>query len=282
MTETWTPLKLVAWTQGYFARAGVDAPRLTAEILLAHVLHCDRLRLYLDFDKPVAASELAAFRSLVKRRSDGEPAAYLIGKKEFFGRSFQTDRRALIPRPETELLAETALQLLPQGGSALDLCTGSGCLAVTLSLERPGARVIATELSSDAAALARENAAALGAHVEILEGDLFAPVPEGLRFHVILANPPYVPTAEISKLARELSHEPRLALDGGVDGLDLSRRIVEQAPRWLVPGGSLVLEMHESHPEPLARFCHESGFTQAEARLDLAGLPRFLVASGQH
>ncbi len=125
MPEIWTPLKLVSWTQGYFTRAGVDAPRLTAELLLAHALGCERLRLYLDVDKPVGAAELAAFRELVKRRAEGEPAAYLLGRKEFFGRTFRVDPRVLIPRPETELLAEEALRALPDGGAAL---AGGGLL----------------------------------------------------------------------------------------------------------------------------------------------------------
>jgi release factor glutamine methyltransferase len=280
MSETtWTPLKLIAWTQGYFARAGVDAPRLTAELLLAHALRCERLRLYLDFEKPVAPAELAAFRELVKRRAEGEPAAYLLGKKEFFGRPFQVDARVLIPRPETELLVEEALKNLSEAGAALDLCTGSGCVAISLALERPGVQVTAVELSPEAAALARENAAALGARVEILEGDLFTPVATEARFQVITANPPYVPTAELSKLARELAREPRLALDGGADGLDLARRIVAEAPGRLTPGGTLLLEMHESHPEALTRLCAEAGFARAEVRPDLAGLPRLLVAA---
>jgi release factor glutamine methyltransferase len=280
MSETpWTPLKLVSWTQGYFTRAGVDAPRLTAELLLAHALRCERLRLYLDYEKPVAPAELAAFRELVKRRAEGEPAAYLLGKKEFFGRPFRVDARVLIPRPETELLVEEALKLLPEAGAALDLCTGSGCVAISLALERPGVQVTAVELSPEAAALARENAAALGARVEVLEGDLFLPVAAEARFQVITANPPYVPTAELPKLARELAREPRLALDGGADGLDVARRIVAEAPRRLAPGGTLLLEMHESHPEALTRLCTEAGFARVEVRPDLAGLPRLLVAA---
>jgi len=278
--DTWTPLKLIAWTQGYFARASVDAPRLTAELLLAHALHCDRVRLYLDFDKPLGESELAAFRALVKRRAEGEPTAWLLGRREFFGRPFRTDARALVPRPETELLVEAALAALPAAADTalLDLCTGTGCVAVTVALERPGARVVATDLSPDALALAAENAAALGAGVELLQGDLFAPVPPGLRFDVVTANPPYVPTGEIDGLSREVRREPRLALDGGPDGLALLRRIAAGAPTWLRPGGALAMEMHEGHREALPRLCLEAGFASAEVRRDLAGLPRLVVA----
>jgi release factor glutamine methyltransferase len=256
----------------------VDAPRLSAELLLAHALGCDRVRLYLDFDKPLGEAELSAFRDLVRRRAGGEPAAYLTGRKEFFGRSFRVDPRVLVPRPETELAAEAALEALPEGGSALDLCTGSGVLAVTLALERR-AEVAATDLSPGALEIARQNAAALGAAVAFLEGDLDGPLPPGRTFDVVVSNPPYVPTREIDGLSREVRREPRLALDGGPDGLALLRRIVALAPARLAPGGTLVLEMHESHREALPRLCREAGFARAEARRDLAGLPRLVVAT---
>ncbi|MFL5299042.1 MAG: peptide chain release factor N(5)-glutamine methyltransferase [Anaeromyxobacteraceae bacterium] len=277
MQEPWTPLKLLAWTQGYFARAGVDAPRLTAELLLAHALGCDRVRLYLDFDKPLGPEELTRYRALVKRRGDGEPTAYLTGVKEFYGRAFRVDARALIPRPETELLVEAALAALPDGGAALDLCTGSGCVGVTLALERPAANVVATDLDAAALALARENAERLGATLELAQGDLFAALAAPARFDVIAANPPYVPTGELEGLARELAREPRRALDGGEDGLAVARRLVAEAPRWLLPGGALLVEMHESHVEALPRLMLEAGFASAETRRDLAGLPRLAI-----
>jgi release factor glutamine methyltransferase len=277
--ETWTPLKLLAWTQGYFGRAGVDAPRLTAELLLASALGCDRVRLYLDFDKPIAEAELGRFRSLVKRRAEGEPTAYLLGVKEFYGRPFATDARALVPRPETELLVEAALAALPLGGGlVLDLCTGTGCVGITMALERPSARVLATDVSAEALALARENAARLGASIELLLGDLYAPLHPALRFDVVVANPPYVPSGELPQLAREVRREPALALDGGPDGLAVARRVVTAAPAWLRPGGALLVEMHESHAARLPALCLEAGLASAEVRLDLAGLPRFVVA----
>jgi len=237
------------------------------------------VRLYLDFDKPLGAAELAAFRELVRRRAEGEPVAYLTGVKEFHGRRFRVDPRVLVPRPETELLLEAALPALPADGAALDLCTGSGALAVTLELERPGARVVATDLSAEALEVAAANAAALGADVEFLRGDLFEALPSPPpRFDVVVANPPYVPSGEWDGLPREVRREPRLALDGGPDGLRLLSRIAAEAPRFLVPGGLLVAEMHESHAEALPRLCREAGFASAEARRDLAGLPRLVVA----
>jgi release factor glutamine methyltransferase len=279
VAEPWTTLKLLQWTQGYFVQKGVDAPRLTAELLLAHALRCDRIRLYLEFDKPLGEAELAVYRELVRRRADREPTAYLVGQKEFYGRSFRVDARVLVPRPETELVLEAALAALPADGQALDLCTGSGVLGVSLALERPGATVVATDLSGDALEVARDNAARLGAaSVTFLAGDLYEPVAPGQRFDVIVSNPPYVPRGELDTLAPELHREPRLALDGGEDGLAISRRIVAGAPARLRPGGALVLEMHESHLDALPSRCLESGFARAEARRDLAGLPRLVVA----
>jgi release factor glutamine methyltransferase len=286
VSEVWTPLKLVAWTQGYLARAGVDAPRLTAELLLAQALGCDRMRLYLDFDKPVAAAELAAFRELVRRRAEGEPTAWLTGGKEFMGRRFRCDARALVPRPETEHLVEAVLEALgpapAEGKAVLDLCTGTGCIAVSVALERPGVRVVATDVSPGALALAGENAEALGARarVELLQGDLYAPLPPGpeVRFDVIVSNPPYVPSGELPGLSREVRREPALALDGGPDGLSVLRRVVAGAPARLRPGGTLVVEMHEGHGEALLRLCAEAGLAKAEVRRDLAGLPRMVVA----
>ncbi len=275
---SWTPLRLIGWTQDFFAKKGVDAPRLTAELLLAHALSCDRVRLYLDFDKPLGDPELARFRDLVRRRAEGEPTAYLVGRKEFWGRPFRVDPRALVPRPETELVLEAALAALPEGGRALDLCTGSGCLAVSLALERKGARVVATDVSEDALAVARENARLLGAVVEFAAGDLWAAVHAGERFDVVVSNPPYIPSKELPGLSREVRREPCIALDGGEDGLAVLRRIVAGAAERLAPVGTLCLEMHETHIDALPRICLEAGFRSAEARRDLAGLPRFVVA----
>ncbi len=279
MTDRWTTLKLLAWTQDFFAKKDVDAPRLTAEVLLAHALSCDRVRLYLDFDKPLGDPELARFRELVRRRVDGEPTAYLVGRREFFGHPFRVDPRVLVPRPETELLVEAALAALPEGGSALDLCTGSGCVAVSLALARKGARVLATDVSEEALALARENAVALGAVVEFATGDLWAAVHAGELFDVVVSNPPYVPTGELAGLSREVRREPCIALDGGEDGLAVLRRIVLGAASRVKPGGTLCLEMHESHVEALPALCRGAGFARAEARPDLAGLPRLVVAT---
>jgi release factor glutamine methyltransferase len=278
MADVWTSLKLVSWTQEFFARKGVDAPRLTAELLLAHALSCDRVRLYLDFDKPLREAELARYRDLVRRRAEGEPTAYIVGKKDFYGRGFRVDPRVLVPRPETELVLEAALAALPDDGRCLDLCTGSGCIAVSLALERKGTRVVATDSSAEALDVARENARLLGAVVEFAAGDLWAAVHGGERFDVVVSNPPYIPTKELAGLPREVRQEPCIALDGGVDGLAVLRRIVEGAPAWLEPGSTLIVEMHETHEKVLPGLCLAAGFAAAEARRDLAGLPRLTVA----
>jgi release factor glutamine methyltransferase len=279
MAETWTPLRLLAWTQEFFAKKGIEAPRLTAELLLAHALTCDRVRLYLDFDKPLGDPELARFRELVRRRGEGEPTAYLVGRREFYGRPFAVDARVLVPRPETELLVEAALAALPEGGRALDLCTGSGCVAISLALGRARTRVVATDVSEAALAVARENATALGAVVEFATGDVWSAVHGEEPFDVIAANPPYIPANELAGLPREVRREPCIALDGGGDGLAVLRRIVDGAPSRLRPGGTLCLEMHESHVETLPALCRSAGFARAEARRDLAGLPRLTVAT---
>jgi release factor glutamine methyltransferase len=219
------------------------------------------------------------FFALIARRAAREPIAYITGEREFYGRPFTVTPQVLIPRPETELLVEVALAALPAGGRALDLCTGSGCIAVSLALGRPGAAVVATDLSEDALALARENAAALGAVVELATGDLWAAVHAGPPFDVVASNPPYIPAKELAGLPREVRREPCIALDGGEDGLAVLRRIVGGAPARLAPGGTLCLEMHESHAEVLPRLCLEAGFEKAAARRDLAGLPRLTVAT---
>ena len=160
--ELWTIRRVLDWTRSHFEKQDVDAPRLTAELLLAHVLELDRVRLYTDIDRPLSKDELAGFRALIQRRSSGEPTQYLTGVKEFYGRKFAVDPRVLIPRPETELLVEAVLRELPKDARVIDLCTGSGCIAATLALERPDATVFAADISADACAVAKANCEKLG------------------------------------------------------------------------------------------------------------------------
>jgi release factor glutamine methyltransferase len=260
----WTTLTVLDWTTRRFADAGIASARLEAQLLLAHALGCNRMQLYTGFDKPLGEVELAGFRSLIKRRLAGEPVAYLLGEQEFWALPFHVDASVLVPRADTETVIEVALRMradrtLPC--RVLDLCTGSGAIAISLAKELPAARVIATDVSAAALAIARRNAErnAVADRVELHEGDLFAPV-TGERFDLIVANPPYIASAVIDTLAPEVRREPRLALDGGSDGLAFYDRICAAILDHLEPGGALVVE---------------HGFDQADAvrgRLAAAGL----------
>ncbi len=269
----WTIRRVLGWTAPHFEKQGVDSPRLTAEVLLAHVLGVDRVRLYVDFDRPLTKAELAAFRALISRRSAGEPTQYLTGRREFYNRSFQVDRRVLIPRPETELLVDEVLRSLPrdQPLQLLDLCTGSGCIAITLAAERPLASVFATDLSKDACDVARANAEALKVadRVTVVQGDLFQPLAPTL-FDMVVANAPYVRSADIAGLSPEVRQEPHGALDGGADGLDLIRRIAAEAHRWLKPGGLLALELGETQGSAVRQLLNSEGYAGVQVEQDLA------------
>jgi release factor glutamine methyltransferase len=276
--EAWNVRKVLGWTAQHFEKKGIDSPRLTAEVLLAHVLKVDRVRLYTDLDKPLSAPELQGYRALIERRASGEPTAYLTGTKEFYARSFQVDARVLVPRPETELLAEGALRALPADAPslALDLCTGSGCLAVTLAAERAQATVHAVDLSAAACEVARANAERHGvaARVTVFEGDLFAPLPLEARYQVIVSNPPYLRGRELATLSAEVRREPKLALDGGPEGLSVLERLIPAAFGRLVPGGLIALEIGEWQADSVSRLLTDAGFTEVRVDRDMARLIR--------
>jgi release factor glutamine methyltransferase len=271
--ENWTVRKILTWTTQHFEKRGVDAPRLTTEVLLAHALKTTRVRLYVDLDRPLEKTELATFRALIERRLAGEPTQYLTGVREFYNRTFKVDPRVLIPRPETELLVEAALHKLPKDGPglALDVCTGSGCIAISLAAERPQATVVATDLSEDACALARENAQALGVaeRLTVLQGNLYAPLPLDARFDVVASNPPYIATAEIPTLSAEVRREPHMALDGGPDGLVLIRKVIAGARRVLKPGGLLAMEIGETQGDAVKALLQAAGYADARVEKDL-------------
>src|SRR5437868_1837073 len=225
----WTTLEVLDWTTQRFNEAGITSARLEAQILLAHVLGCSRVQLYTGFDKPLGDAELAGYRALIKRRLAGESVSYLVGETEFWGLPFHIEPSVLVPRPDTETVIEVVRVARPDRTSPcriLDLCTGSGVIAVSLAREYPAAEVVATEVSPAAAALARRNAARNGVaeRVDIRDGDLFAPV-RGERFDIIAANPPYIASAVIPTLSAEVRREPQIALDGGRDGLAFYDRI---------------------------------------------------------
>jgi release factor glutamine methyltransferase len=272
--QPWTVRRVLGWTAPHFEKLGVDAPRLTAELLLAHVLDTSRVRLYADLDRPLQKEELASFRALIERRTAGEPTQYLTGRREFYGHSFRVDPRVLIPRPETELLVEEVLRALPREGESrvLELGAGSGCISVSIALGNARARVVATELSPEALEVARGNAEGLGVanRVELRRGDLFQPLAPSERFEVVVSNPPYVPRAELSALSAEVRKEPLLALDGGEDGLDVIRRIVAEAPTWLLPGGLLALEIGDGQGDRVRSLLEAAGYGSVRIERDLA------------
>ena len=251
-------------------------PASEARSLLAFVLGVRRESLIAQPQRPIPAAEAARHRELRARRSAGEPMAYLLGEREFFGRPFRVDPSVLIPRPETECLVEAALQEM-EGRHAprvIDLGTGSGCIAITLALERPDARVAATEASAPALSLARANAAELGARVEFLQADWFAPASG--RFDLIVSNPPYVAAAD-PHLA-ELGWEPRSALTDGGDGLSCLRAVIGQAGAHLAEGGALLVEHGYDQAMAVRDLMQENGFGRAATLTDLSGLERVCLA----
>ncbi len=281
--ETWTVARVLAWAADDLRGRGGDSPRLDAELLLATVLECDRVRLILDHARPLEARELDAYRALHKRRRTGEPVAYLRGVREFYGRPFVVDARVLVPRPETELLVETALALprhVDLSARVLDLCTGSGCVAITLKKERPTCAVFASDISSGALCVARLNARRLGALVAFAESDLFSEL-EHLRgrLDAIVANPPYIPDTEATALPVDVrDFEPRIALTSGGDGLDVTRRLVKEAPRMLAPGGALALEIDAPSAAKVTALMEAAGFDDIAVARDIAGRPRVVSA----
>ena len=271
-------LEVLKGASEFLGKQGVESPRLNAEHLLAHVLGLKRMDLYLQFDRPLGETERAPLRDLIRRRGTGIPLQHLLGSVEFCGRTFKSDARALIPRPETEQLVERALTYTSLN-SILDVATGSGVIPLTLALERPDAMINATDISTDALTLARENAVLLGVdRIVFHEADL---IPESLRqnsFDLITANLPYIPSSEISTLSREVQHDPQLALDGGADGLDLVRRLAPLAYECLTPGGHLLLEIGIDQSDEVMTCLAGHNYRDITALPDYQGILRFIEA----
>jgi release factor glutamine methyltransferase len=302
--RSWTVLELLRWTTDYFKRHGIDSARLDAELLLAHALETERLRLYVDFEKPVLPAERERLRELVRRRAQERvPVSILLGEREFWSLSFKVTKDVLTPRPDTETLVEAALSKCrapaPPGdpeaaaaesegsvgagraaaggfrGRILDLGTGSGAIALSLAVELPEAEIVATDLSKAALQIASENADRLphGERIRFLHGDLFEPVAEE-RFDLVVSNPPYVARRDAESLPPELAHEPELALFAGEDGLDVIRRLVAEAGAHLSPGGWLLMELSPEQAGTVERLLAGAGFVDVERRFDLARRPR--------
>jgi len=295
--QTWTIQELLNWVTEYLTSKGIDSPRLSAELLLSHVLGLKRIELYTQFDKPVAKQQLDILHDLVKRAGQNEPVAYLVGKTEFYSLELNVTPDCMIPRPETELLVERAIEFLRtrtvrnstmgntlQKGSisdgdrrdiqfVCDLCTGCGCIAVAIAKNYPDARIIATDICDAALAVAAGNLEKhqLKDRVTLLCGDLFDPIISGLdvnEFDLIVCNPPYVGTAEYEKLDKNVKdYEPKVALFAGVDGLDIYRRIIEEADQFLRPDAALMLEIGYAQGQAVKELLEQTG-AFAEIRIE--------------
>ena len=259
------------------AQAGVPDARLDAEYLLAELLHTDRLHLIADGGAPLRDAQLNAYEHWLARRERREPLQYVLGTQPFMDSMLAVSPAALIPRADTECLCEAALAVLKPGMRVLDLCTGTGALAIALKKHCPGADVCASDLSVDALALARENAVRNGADVRFFSGDLFTPL-RGERFDLIVSNPPYIPRGELPDLQAEVRFEPDMALDGGEDGLDFYRRIAAEASEHLNRNGWLMLEIGSTQGQDVSRLLQEHGFSEIKILPDLAGLDRVVCA----
>lgn len=285
ISQAWTIQRVLRWASDDFAKRGFDSPRLDAEVLLTRVLGFDRLQLILHSNRELEQAELLAFRELIKRRRAHEPVAYILGEREFYGHSFRVDRRVLIPRPDTETLVEVALSRTKSAslyGRALDLCTGSGCVAVSIAKARPNWRVLGTDISEDALAVARNNALRLGVSFNAgwQASDLFAALPKGAQFDLIVSNPPYISEKEMALLAPDIvNYEPELALSGGRDGTLILERLIREAPRYLSPGGTLAVEIAWDQGLQVRGLFEAAGFTSIAVNKDYGARDR--VVSGQ-
>ncbi len=281
MEKPKTVMDYIKTAGAYLERCGCESPRLDAELLLAHVLCTNRTRLYMEFDKPLTAEEVDGYREVIAKRARRVPAAQIMGQREFLSRPFSVTDAVLIPRPETELVVEAALELLDEQAqpAVLDVGTGSGIIAVSIACQRPDARVKAVDVSSAALSVALANAQRSGAAVDFVESDLYAALEEGERFHCIVSNPPYIPSQQLESLQPEIRHEPVLALDGGPDGLRFYRRLINQAADFLHPSGYLVLEIGWDQADAVLALIEQSQLQRSEVRKDYGGLDRVVVAS---
>ncbi len=288
-TQIWTVKKLLLWTTGYFTQHGIPNPRLDAEVLLSHLLEKSRLQLYLDFDMPIFQEHLTPFREFIKKRIARTPVSYLTNRKEFMSLDFYVDERVLIPRPETEQLVETALtagsEVSLEGAStlrALDLGTGSGVIAISLAVQRPESDIIATDISEEALAVAQKNAETHNCteHITFLKGDLFEPV-TARHFDWILCNPPYIKSAERDTLSADVrDREPEIALFAGDEGLAVIRRLIAEAPDYLVPNGKLIFEIGDTQAAEVCSLLEaQPAYRTYELLKDYAQKERIVLAS---
>lgn len=297
-TQAWTTRRLLNWMTEAFTKKGLDSPRLSAELILTHVIGCDRLKLYMDADRPATPLERDTLRDLVGRALKQEPIDYLVGEKWFFGMAFHVSPAVLVPRPSTETLVENVLlhaRAEPgfggktgEGVRFADVCTGSGCIAVSLLKHLTKATAVATDISADALAIAAKNAErhAVSDRLELLNGDLLSPLTEavggvGRDLHYLLANPPYIPDHEWDAVPPNVKEfEPHSALRGGADGLMFVKPLVEHAAEFLRPGGIVMIELASCTAEQVVELARaQPALEHVRILTDFEGLPRVLVAS---
>ena len=280
-----TVLEAIQKSTDFLAKKGVESPRLHTELLLAHQLQMPRMKLYLNFDRALTAAETDGLRELIKRRAAREPLQHIVGSTSFCGHEISVSRHALIPRPETELLAELGWKFLStiksEPSTGLDFGTGTGCIAIALALQCPNARITALDISPDALALARQNAAQnrVAERMEFCLGDGFAALADGKPFDLLISNPPYIASAEIASLQPEVrDFDPRAALDGGADGLDFYRRLAAEAKAFLKPDGKIMLEFGDGQADVIKNiFAGEKWIVEA-VQADYSHRARILVA----
>ncbi len=278
----WTTLSVLDWTTKRFVDAKIEGARLEAQVIVAHALQCTRIALYTQFDKPLADEELAACRGLIKRRLAGEPLAYVVGNQEFWGLTLQVSPAVLVPRSDTETLVELTLKHVPRDRAVclLELCTGSGAIAIALAKELPLATIVATEISAPAREIALANVSKLGfaERVSVVLTDLWpdAASVDG-RFDAIISNPPYIRSADIPTLSVEVRQEPTLALDGGADGLEFYRRIAGNAAQFAVAGAPVLVEHGFDQAADVAGVFVAAGLHNIESHMDLAKQPRVTI-----
>jgi release factor glutamine methyltransferase len=291
IAETWTIQKLLNWVAEYLRNKGIDSPRLSAELLLSHVLGLKRIELYTQFEKIVSEEQLAKLHNLVERAGQKEPIPYIVGKTEFYSLELNVTSDCMIPRPETELLVERAIEFLrTRSGkqSICDLCTGSGCIAVAIARNYPDCQIIATDISDTALSVAAKNVEKHGLkeRIRLLCGDLFDPIVPHLdagKFDLIVCNPPYVSSAEFEKLGKNVKdYEPKLALFAGDDGLDIYRRIIERVDTFLKSDAALMLEIGYNQGQNVRELLEEIGiFAEILIEKDFHDNDRIVIAKKQ-
>jgi release factor glutamine methyltransferase len=280
-----TVLEAIQKSTEFLGKKNVGSPRLQTELLLAHLLKMPRMKLYLNFDRVLTAPETDGLRELIKRRGLREPLQHITGSTSFCGHEIAVSRHALVPRPETELLAELGWQFLStinhQPSTVLDFGTGTGCIAIALAAKCPEARITALDVSPDALALAKQNAEQnnVADRIEFLHGDGFAALTTGAQFDLIISNPPYIASAEIETLEPEVKDfDPRAALDGGADGLDFYRRLAAEAKPFLKPGGKIMLEFGDGQAEEIKKILEAEKWIVEAVREDYSQRARILIA----